>query len=139
MTDPITDMLNRIRNAQAVSKETVVIPFSNLKYEIAEILEKKGFIEKIEKKGRKEKRSLQLTLKYEQDTSVGAKAGQVKPVISDLRRISKPGRRIYIRAKEIKPVRGGYGMTIISTPKGLMIDKEAKKQKLGGEVICKIW
>ncbi len=129
MTDPISDMLNRIRNAQAVLKETVNIPFSNLKYEIAKILKKEGFVEKVEKKGRKTKRMIEITLKYENKTSV----------ISGLARISKPGQRVYFKAKKIKRVKEGYGIAIISTSKGLMVDKEARKEKLGGEVICKIW
>lgn len=129
MTDPISDMLNRIRNAQAVLKETVNIPFSNLKYEIAKILKKEGFVEKVEKKGRKIKRMIEITLKYENKTSV----------ISGLARISKPGQRVYFKAKKIKRVKEGYGIAIISTSKGLMVDKEARKEKLGGEVICKIW
>jgi len=129
MTDPITDFLNRIRNAQAVLKPEVFVPFSNLKYEIAKILEKKGFVEKVEKKGRKTKRIIEITLKYQEKI----------PAISGLTRISKPGQRIYVRAKKIKKVKGGYGFSIISTPKGLMTDKEARKQKLGGEVICEVW
>ncbi len=133
MTDPIADMLNRIRNAQAISKEIVAIPFSNLKYEIAKILEKQGFVEKLEKKGRKPRKVFEITLKY-------LPAGQASsPVISGLKRISKPGQRIYIGAKEIRSVRGGYGISIISTPKGLMTNKEAKRKKLGGEIICEIW
>ena len=126
MTDPIADMLNRIRNAQAVSKETVVIPFSNLKYEIAKILEKQKLVGKIEKKGRKSRKIIEIILEY-------------PAVISHLRRISKPGQRIYTSAKEIKPVREGYGILIVSTPKGLMTNKEAKRKKLGGEIICEIW
>ena len=133
MTDPIADMLNRIRNAQAVLKETVVIPYSNLKYEIAKILEKQGFVGKLEKKGRNSRKMFEITLKYppsgETDFSV----------ISGLKRISKPGQRIYAGTKEIKAVRGGYGISIISTPKGLMTNKEARRKKLGGEVICEIW
>ena len=129
MTDPITDMLNRIRNAQAVLKATVDIPFSSLKYEIAKILEKKGFVTQVEKKGKKMRRTIEVTLKYDAN----------QPVISGLKRISKPGQRIYKKAKEIKPVKGGYGMAVISTPKGLMTDKEARKKKLGGEIICEIW
>jgi small subunit ribosomal protein S8 len=129
MTDPISDMLNRIRNAQAVLKETVDIPFSDLKHEIAKILEKKGFVAKVEKKGKKVRRTVEVTLKYD------AK----QPAISGLKRISKPGQRIYKNAKEIKPVKGGYGMAVISTSKGLMTDKEARKKKLGGEIICEIW
>jgi len=126
MTDPIADMLNRIRNAQAVSKETVVIPFSDLKYEIAKILEKQKLVGKIEKKGRKPRKIIEIILKY-------------PAVISGLRRISKPGQRIYTGVKEIKPVRGGYGILIVSTPEGLMTDKEAKRKKLGGEILCEIW
>ena len=139
MTDPITDMLNRIGNAQAVLKERVSIPFSNLKYEIAKILEKEGFVKKVERRGRKEKKILEITLKYTKGTPVGEKVGKMKPAISGLKRISKPGQRIYVKAKEIKPVRGGYGMAIISTPKGLMTNKEARKKKLGGEIICEVW
>jgi len=133
MTDPIADMLNRIRNALAVSKEIVVIPFSDLKYEIAKILEKQEFVGKLEKKGRKPRKVLEITLKYPPAEQADF------PVISGLKRISKPGQRIYIGAKEIRPVRGGYGISIISTPKGLMTNKEAKRKKLGGEIICEIW
>ena len=142
MTDPIVDMLNRIRNAQAVLKETVSIPFSNLKYEIAKILEKNNFIKAIERKGRKPKKTItrksaiyrvkpviKITLKYKDEA----------PAISGLKRISKCGQRIYSSYKKIKRVKGGYGITIISTPKGLMIGKQAKKQKLGGEILCEIW
>ena len=139
MTDPVTDMLNRIRNAQAVLKETVDIPISNLKYEIAKILEKKGFIEKVEKKRKKIKRFIEITLKYLSSGAL-AKDGQNKiPAISGLKRISKSGQRIYLKAKQIKKVKGGYRIAIISTSKGLMTNKEARKQKLGGEVICEIW
>ncbi|MDP2967111.1 MAG: 30S ribosomal protein S8 [bacterium] len=130
MTDPIADMLNRIKNAQAVSHSTVEVPFSNFKYEIAKILEKHGFIEKVEKKGRKVKRVIVITLKYRDKI----------PAISGLKRVSKPGQRIYLDSSQIKRVKGGYGMAIISTSKGgLMIDKEARKQRLGGEVLCEIW
>jgi small subunit ribosomal protein S8 len=122
-------MLNRIRNAQAVLHPTVDIPFSNLKYEITKVLEKQGFIEKVAKKGKKTKKFIEITLKYQEKTSV----------ISGLKRISKPGQRIYKIFKKIKPVKGGYGTAIISTSKGLMTDKEARKQKLGGEVICEVW
>jgi len=125
MTDPISDMLNRILNAQTVLHEAVVLPYSDLKYEIALILQKEGFIKNTEKKGRKEKRVLKIDLKY--------------PAISSVKRISKPGQRIYMPAKSLKPVKGGYGISIISTPKGLMTGKEARRNKLGGEVLCEIW
>ena len=138
MTDPITDMLNRIRNAQAVSHPAVSVPFSKLKYEIARMLEKEGLIEKIEKKGRKAKKVIEITLKYQETSDKGEK-GKMRPAISGLKRISKPGQRIYTGTKEIKKIRGGYGIAIISTSKGLMTDKKARKQKLGGEVLCEIW
>ena len=129
MTDPITDMLNRIRNALLVKQEKVVIPFSNLKFEIAKILEEKGFIEKIEKKKKKTKKTMEITLKYAEGI----------PVISSLKRLSKPGQRIYLPAKKLQKFRRGYGIVIISTSKGLMTSYAAKKQNLGGELICEIW
>lgn len=127
--DPITDMLNQIRNAQAVSKPRVILPFSNFKHEIAKILEKEKFIKGSEKKGKKTKKILEIILKYDNKT----------PAISGLRKISKPGQRIYAPVREIRRVRDGYGIAIISTSKGLMTNKEARKQKLGGEIICEIW
>jgi len=129
MTDPIADMLTQIRNGQAVLKTTVTIPFSNLKYEIAKILAKEGFIEKAEKKKKRSKRVIEIYLKYKDK----------EPVITGMKKISKAGRRIYIRAGKIKKVRGGYGIAIISTSRGLMTDKEARKQRIGGEVICEVW
>lgn len=139
MVDPITDMFNRIRNALMVFHPVVVVPFSNLKYEIAKILEKEELVEKVERKGRKTKKVLEITLKYKKEISEEGEQGKMKSVISGLKRVSKPGQRIYLRSKEIKPVRGGYGISIISTPKGIMTNKEARRQKLGGEIICEIW
>ena len=130
MTDPIADLLNRIRNAQAVNKPTVEIPYSDLKFEILKIMEAEGLVEKLEKKGKRVKRSVEVTLRYEDGTN---------PVISGLKRVSRPGQRIYLRVKEIRPVRGGYGFSIISTPKGLMSDKGARRAGMGGEVICEVW
>ena len=127
--DPISNMLTSIRNALAVGHPTVNVPFSNLKYKIAKILEKEDLIEKAEKKGKGVKKSLEITLKYE---------GKV-PAISGLKRISKPGQKIYLSYKKIKKVKEGLGIAIISTSKGLMTNKETRKQKLGGEVICEIW
>jgi len=139
MLDPITDMLNRIRNAQAVFKPTVSIPFSKLKYELAKILEKQGFVEKAERKGRKTEKSIELTLKYIDKKPAEGEARQRRPSISGLKRISKPGQRIYNSWRDIRRVRGGFGMSIISTSKGLKTNKEARRQKLGGEVLCEIW
>ena len=126
MTDPITDMLNRIRNAQAVNHETVSIPFSKIKFEIIKILEKQGFIIGMEKKGRLTKKTIEITLKY-------------PSVMLGLKRISKPGQRIYAGFKDIRGSKGKYGLVIVSTPKGLMTGIEARNNKLGGEVICEIW
>jgi len=127
--DPIADMLTIIRNAQAVLKETVVVPYSEIKFEIAKVLKKENFIEEIEKKGKKIRKTIEIKLKYKDK----------EPAISGIKRVSKPGQRIYTAAGKIKGIRGGYGMAIISTSKGLMTDKEARKQNLGGEILCKVW
>lgn len=129
MTDPIADMLNRIRNAQSVLHPTVDVPFSNLKFEIAKILEKEKFIEKAEKTSRKTRKVIEIVLKYADKSSA----------ISGLVRVSKPGQRIYSQSKKLKKVKGGYGIAVISTSKGLMTNQEARKQKLGGELLCEIW
>ena len=137
--DPISDMLISIKNAQAVGHPTVSVPFSSLKYEIAKILGKEGFIKKVEKKGRGVKKFLEITLKYDGKVPVASEARQGRPAISDLKRISKPGQRIYLPYKKIKKVKEGLGIAIISTSKGLMTNKEARKRKMGGEVLCEIW
>ena len=107
----------------------VSIPFSIFKYEIAKILEKQGFLGKAEKKGRKTRASIEIALKYNDKI----------PVIKGLKRISKQGQRIYSNKDNIQKVKGGFGLSIISTSKGLMADKEARKQNLGGEIICEVW
>ena len=129
-TDPIADMLNRIKTAQAVNKETVDIPFSKLKYQIAECLEKEGFVGKVVKKKKEKRRFFCLVLNYEEDGTSR---------ITDLRRVSSPGQRIYEKSKELRKIRGGRGMSVVSTPKGVMSNKKAREMGLGGEVICEIW
>ncbi|MAF20755.1 MAG: 30S ribosomal protein S8 [Parcubacteria group bacterium] len=129
MTDPISDMLTRIRNAQAVQHQTVVIPFSKLKFSLAKILEKQGIVGKVVSQGRKVKKVMEIELKYEQGRST----------VDTLKRISKPGRRIYVKKDELKPIRQGYGLIIISTSQGLMTNEQARKKGLGGEVICEIY
>ncbi|MEK7541195.1 MAG: 30S ribosomal protein S8 [Patescibacteria group bacterium] len=129
MTDPITDMLNQIRNAKAVEKQEVFISLSKAKYEVAKILAQEGFIGEVKKAVKGKIKSMKIILKYNEGVSR----------ISNLRRISKPGQRIYAKVSEIKRVKGGYGISIISTSKGLMTNKEAHKLKLGGEVICEVW
>jgi small subunit ribosomal protein S8 len=129
MTDPITDLLNQIRNAQAVGKTEVLVPLSKIKNEIANILSKEGFVGEVKKTVKVKARVLKINLKY----NVGV------PAIAGLKRVSKPGQRIYQGTTELKKVHGGYGISIISTSKGLMTNKEAKKLKLGGEIICQVW
>jgi len=129
MTDPITDMLNQIRNAQAVGKTEVLVPLSKIKNEVATILSKEGFLGEVKKTEKGKAKVLKITLKYDNEV----------PAISGLKRISKPGQRIYEGVSGIKRVHGGYGISVISTSKGLMTNKDARRQKLGGEIICQIW
>ncbi|MBD3247947.1 30S ribosomal protein S8 [Candidatus Falkowbacteria bacterium] len=134
MTDPISDMLTRIRNASAVRKSEIVLPMSKIKYQIGKILEKENWIAKCEevKSGDDagKKKEFKLVLKYR-------KSG--KPAISSLKRISTPGRRVYVGKDELPRVLNGFGMAIISTSKGLMTNKESRKESMGGEVICEIY
>ncbi len=129
-TDPIADMLIRIRNAQAVGKQTVDIPFSSIKHSIALCLEKEGFIEKVLKKRKEKKRFFRIVLGYDKEGT---------PVITQIKRVSSPGQRIYRKSKDMKRVKGGRGISIISTSKGIMTNKDAKSKELGGEVICEVW
>jgi small subunit ribosomal protein S8 len=129
MTDPIADMINRIKNAQAVSKETVKIPYSSYKYEIAKILKKENWIVEVEKKGKIPKKILEIQLKY----------NDKKAVITNVKRVSSPGQRIYTSYLDIRRVKSGIGMAIVSTPQGLMTDQEARRKKQGGEILFQIW
>jgi len=128
-TDPIADMLNRIRTAKAVSKPAVNIPYSGIKYEIARCLEREGFIEKVTRKKKQSLRFLRIFLKYEGGESV----------INDIKRVSSPGQRVYSSKKDLSAVKGGMGVSVISTSKGVMTDKEAKEKGVGGEILCEIW
>lgn len=128
--DSIANMLTVIRNAQAVKKETAAIPYSKLKASILKILERENFIKKTEVKGKKNKKVIEITLSYDEKGN---------PSIQHLQRVSKLSQRIYIPLKKIKPVQYGKGLWIISTPKGILSNKEAKKEKVGGEIICEIW
>lgn len=129
MTDPIADMLTRIRNALVVKHEEVDIPASNMKKEIARILLAEGYINGYELVGDNNE-TIRVALKY------GPKG---EKVISGLKRISKPGLRIYAGKDELPKVLGGLGIAIISTPKGVMTDKEARKQNHGGEILAYVW
>lgn len=128
MTDPISDLLTRIRNAQAALLKTVELPHSKIKEAIAKILKKEGYIAEVSVEGTTKKK-LKLVLKY---------AGK-KGIIVGLRRISTPGLRHYVGATEIPRVLGGMGISIVSTSQGVMSGNEARKNNLGGELLCKIW
>lgn len=129
MTDPIADMLTQIRNAISSGKAEVVFSHSKFKQQLAEIMAKEGLIEKYSAALDGRQKTLELKFKY-----VGG-----KPVISGITRISSPGQRIYSKAADIPRVQGGYGVTIVSTSKGLLTDYQARKEHLGGEVICQVW
>jgi len=129
MTDPITDMLNQIKNAQAVQKTEVSVPLSKIKNEIAAILIKEGFILEAKKATKGKIKILKITLKFNDGM----------PALTGFKRVSKPGQRIYNAVSEIRKVRGGYGLSIISTSQGLMTNKDARYKKVGGEVICQVW
>ena len=132
ISDPIADFLFRIKNAYLVNKETVEIPYSKMKEKLAEILVREGFVEKIKIEtlsGNKKLKAIKAILKYENK----------KPALTHVKRISKPGIRIYAKKDRIPRVLSGLGTVILSTPKGLMIGKEARKRGLGGEMICEIW
>ena len=131
-TDPIADMLTRIRNANMVSLTEVEMPSSKLKVELAKLLKSEGYVEDyavIEKEGSVFK-TLKITLKYDEKS---------KPVISNLKRVSRPGLRNYCKAKDIPQVLGGMGIAIISTSKGLLTDRKARKENVGGEILCYVW
>ena len=129
MTDPIADMLTRIRNANRQHHETVMVPASKLKVDIAEILKNEGFIKGYKVEGEGPIKNIVITLKY-----IGNER-----VITDLKRISKPGLRVYAKVNEIPKVLNGLGIVILSTSQGLMTDKEARAKQVGGEVLAYIW
>ncbi len=131
-TDPIADMLTRIRNANMVSLNEVDMPSSKLKIELAKLLKSEGYVEdyQVVDKENSSFKTLKITLKYDEKS---------KPVISNLQRVSRPGLRNYVKAKDIPQVLGGMGIAIISTSKGLLTDRKAKKENVGGEVLCYVW
>lgn len=132
MTDPIADMLTRIRNANSAQFDTVKMPASKLKESLAAILEREGFIAgyNVNDDGKKPGSTLEVILKYAPDRT---------RTIGGIKRVSKPGLRIYVRADRIPRVLGGIGVAVVSTSHGLMTDKEARKHHLGGEVLCHVW
>lgn len=130
MSDPVADMLTIIRNGYMVNKKSVVVPYSKQKQAIADLLLQKGYLENVEVRDLQvPKKELILALKY----------NQKKPAIEKIIRVSKPSRRVYVDSKHLPYVLSGYGIAIISTSKGLMSAREARKLSLGGEIVCKIW
>ena len=129
VNDPIADMLTRIRNAQIAKLDVVVLPASNTKKAIAKILLAEGYVKSVDFIDEAPQGSIKIALKYVNK----------QPVIAGLKRISKPGLRVYARAEELPKVLGGLGIALISTSKGLMTDKEARKEMIGGEVLAYIW
>ena len=131
MTDPIADMLTRIRNANTAKHDTVDVPASKMKISIAEILLKEGYIKSFELVDNGNFKDIRITLKYGKDKN--------EKIITGLKRISKPGLRVYAGKDELPKVLGGLGIAIISTNKGVMTDKEARKENVGGEVLAFVW
>jgi small subunit ribosomal protein S8 len=130
LTDPIADMLTRVRNAVLIKSEKVDIPASKMKVEVAKILKEEGFIKSYKILKDKKQGILRVALKYASDSD---------PIISGLKRISKPGRRVYVGKAEIPRVMGGVGIAIITTPKGVLSDKTCRREGVGGEVLCYVW
>ena len=131
--DPIADMLTRIRNALMAGQPEVEVPLSKIKLEIARILKDEGYVESYEVEEAGSVPVIKISLKY-----FGARRER-RPVITTLQRISKPGRRVYRGARELPRVMSGIGIAIVTTPKGVMTDQDARRQRVGGEVLCYVW
>lgn len=129
MNDKVADMLIRIKNAGDAGKESTLIPHSKLRLSIAEALLKHGYIVSVSKKGKKTKKAIEVGIAYTDG----------KPRVSEVKRISKLSKRVYYGFRDIKPVKNGYGILILSTPKGILSGDEAKKENVGGEALFKIW
>lgn len=130
INDPIGDFLARIKNAAMAGKKSLLVPHSKIKEDIAKLLEKQGYVENVEVKGKKVKKKIGLDIVYGDDD---------KPKIKGVSRISKLSRRRYLGYRDIRPVKFGHGFTVLSTPEGLLVDNEARKKKVGGEALFKVW
>ena len=130
ISDPIADYLTRIRNAVAAGHKTVDIPYSRMKAEMSRILKREGYIRDFSEEGDVPKKVLRLELKYGADHT---------PVITGLKRVSKPGLRTYVKATEVPRILGGLGIAILTTSRGILSDREARKSRTGGEILCEIW
>lgn len=129
VNDPIGDLLAQIKNASLAKKGEILLPFSRMKMEVAEILKSEGYVAAVEKTGQDPKSKLRIVLRFDEGQSV----------VTDLKRKSKPGMRVYIGKDAIPTVLGGMGIAILSTPMGIMTGKEAKKKGVGGEFLCEVW
>ncbi len=129
-TDPIADMLTRIRNAQAVRMASVDVPASTFKRDLAQLLVREGYLKSVEDAEADGRAVLRIGLKY---------GPRRAPVIHALTRISSPGRRAYAKAKHVPVVRGGLGVAVLTTSQGLMVDRDARRKNVGGEIICEVW
>lgn len=130
INDPISDMLTRLRNAVSVGHERVSMPSSKLKVNIAQILVDEGYIDRYELSENGHRKDLQLVLRYGE---------RRQPAIEGIKRVSRPGHRVYRGASELPRVQGGLGVAVVSTSQGLMPDREARRRRLGGEVLCEVW
>ena len=128
--DPLADMFIRLKNAQAVKKQTVAIPYSRLKMDVLKLLQREGYVEGVVRKGRKARKTIEVALGYDKEG---------EPHIRGVRRVSKPSRRVYCAAKDIVRSQNATGLNVLTTPKGILTDAEAKKEHVGGEMICEIW
>ncbi|MCK9378711.1 MAG: 30S ribosomal protein S8 [Candidatus Moranbacteria bacterium] len=136
MLDPISDMLTRIRNAQVAKHRVVKMPFSKVKLAVAKILREEGFVDAVERvKTERKIDFMEISLKYDFDREKNSKV----PVISGIKRVSKEGQRIYVKKGEIRKVKNGLGISIVSTSKGVVTGESARKEGLGGELICEVW
>jgi small subunit ribosomal protein S8 len=130
MTDPISDMLTRIRNAGTARLNQTKCPFSKQKLAIAKVLEAAGFIRDVRAESQEGHMTLAMTIRYDD---------RGKPLIDGIRRVSKPGRRVYVGARDVWKVRNGLGISVISTSKGILSDEGAREASIGGEVVCEVW
>ena len=134
MLDPIADMLTRIRNAQRAKHKEVLVPFSKLKLSIAEILQQRNFVESIKKETDGKFPMLKIVLKYDIVSNT-----EKNPAIREIKRVSRQGQRIYVKKTDIKRVKNGYCISVVSTSKGIMTGENARRAGLGGEIICEVW
>jgi small subunit ribosomal protein S8 len=129
VNDPIGDMIIQIKNASMAGLGTITLPYSNMKFAVAKILLQEGYLTSVEKGGTMPKFTLKIALRYDGKT----------PIVTDVKRKSKPGLRIYVNSRSIPFVVGGLGIGVVSTSQGIMTDRDARKKKLGGELLCEIW